>query len=1062
MSRANRDRFLSPLYRLASLRPGEGRKTLLLSLYLFLIVGGYLIAKSVRDGLFLDRYGVFKLPYVIIGIALAVGFFVSGYVRLAKRIEPTRLVVGTLALFISNLVLFWWMIRQGYGAAYPIIYIWVGMYGVIAPAQVWTLANDVFTTRQAKRTFALIGSGGILGAIAGSWLTREFALRIGAVPLLLFMAFLLFLAALLVLALSRHRLAPGVRLEAFPAPRHLRDSLKLIAGSSHLRLVAWLVFLTALATTTADYQFKAVAVESLGADPNRLTAFFGTFYGSVGILSLFVQFLATSRLLRGLGLGRTILLLPIAMLLASLALLPTLALSAAILLKGADGAMKHSVDRSARELAYLPVDRRIKIHVKSTIDMVVDRLGDGLGGVVLLILIALPGAGLRTIIACNLVFLGLWIFTALRLRRSYTQELARSIRKGQVEIGSWHEALAGAEMLQGIRDALNSEEKTRVLAALELVAGQDPREFLDSLSRLASEGSPEVRARAMAILLDPNEPGFPEGIAARFQEEDQSLLSECVDFLAAEGFEEKRKYAESILRRAGGRSRGVWVALMLRRLGNEFRPFGRALLEHMADRHSDAGGREAAATAVGMMPSSQGLWDLLPRLLEDPEERVVQAAVRSAGVIGGHRLVASVIDLLDRPAARQAARRMFRSMGDESLPILMEKVQDPDTPLPVRKQIPRCIALIGGDRSVRSLIRLLDHPAPAVSGAARAALARYRPPRLDLPLLSRHRVERLCLEIAAGYRRHRSVAAFLEGTGRFRGEEGSFLRSALHESMEKHRAALFETLGLHYSPGILADCRHSLGAAGQEERANAAELLESILPGRLWREIQPILYSEKSGSSREDRVEADQDLNPEQVILELVGDPDPWVSACALYLGRREGLDRVREAAVRRVRDPDFRVRDAAALFDGGGVPMRETPSGVFDKLMALKQVDLFSAIPTGQLSLIAAVARIADFPEKAILCRQGDPPGDLYVVLEGKAEIRRDGRPSGEMAPGDSLGAWGLFEDEPRQATVQASGALKVLRIDRRGFDDLLQEHPEVSRSLIRRMIGRLRELSR
>ena len=1053
------DQIKQFVLRFSALKHGEAGKTALLSLYLFLVIGTYLIAKSVRDGLFLDRYGAFKLPYVIIGIAVAVGLFVTIYIRLARRIEPTRLVVGTLLLFISNLILFWWMIQAGFRSIYPAIYIWAGMYGAIAPAQVWTLANDVFTTRQAKRTFGIVGSGGILGAIFGSYLTRAFALRIGTVPLLLIMALLLFFAAVVVLILSRHRLAPDAREERSPVPRHMMDSLKLIAASPHLRLIAGLVFVTALATTMADFQFKAVVAAKLAGDPDRLTAFFGTFYGTVGVLSFAVQFLLTSRLLRRLGLGGSILLLPLAILAASILLIPTLALYAAILLKGSDAAMKHSVDRSTRELAYLPVDRRIKIRIKSAIDMVVDRFGDGTGGIILLVLTSFLGIGLRGVIYANLAFIIVWVFIALRLRASYLKELSHSIREGRIEVGSWDEALAGAEMMQALGNALASGDEPRVLAALDLVGRNPSWDFRELLGRLALEGSLEVRARATAILLRPEEPGFPTGITDSFQEEDRTLFAECVDFLAADGFEEKRALAEKILGRAGGSSRGVWVALMLRRLGREFLPFGRSLLSHLADPDSTTGAREAAATAVGMMPLSGNLSELLPDLLQDRDQQVVAAAARSAGAIGTDPMLRLLVDQLGRPAGRLAARQAFLSRGDGAIPMLVERIREPALPLAVRRHIPPILGAIGSDRAVRTLLTLLDDRDRSLSAAAREALYRHRLRRPEIVLVSRQQVERKALELA---RRCRDLGAHLEsmqGTTQV-DPAGALLLNTVQEARDRERDALFQVLSLHYPPADIQNCRRSLQQHDLDRRSNAAELMDNLSPARLWHTILPILYPESAGR-RKDRI-VGPGSDPEHSLAALARDPDPWISACALNLAAGGGHDGIVEITGELAMHPDFRVREAVRRSGGGGQDVVTEPTGVFDKIMALKQVDLFSGTPTEQLSLIAALARVVEFPEGSELCRQDDPPGDLFIVLSGSAAITRDGAAMGRLVAGESLGTWGLFEDEPRQVTVRAEEPVQTLRIDRWNFDQLLFEHPEVSRSLIRLMVERLRKMTR
>ena len=70
----------------------------------------------------------------------------------------------------------------------PVIYIWVGMFGVVAPAQVWTLANYVLTTREAKRLYGFIGSGATAGWIVGGYVTQVAVKAFGAESTLIGMA----------------------------------------------------------------------------------------------------------------------------------------------------------------------------------------------------------------------------------------------------------------------------------------------------------------------------------------------------------------------------------------------------------------------------------------------------------------------------------------------------------------------------------------------------------------------------------------------------------------------------------------------------------------------------------------------------------------------------------------------------------------------------------------------------------------------------------------------------------------------------------------------------------
>ena len=148
--------------------PGEGWRALLVTAYLFLVIASYVMLKAVRDGLYLDAFGAVKLPYVIIGIAVLVGLFVDIYIRISRHVRVPMLIALTLGGCIACLLTFWSLGRSGRTWLYPVLYIWVGCFGVIAPVQVWTLINEVFATRQVSVSSASSEPG-------GSWAARSAA-----------------------------------------------------------------------------------------------------------------------------------------------------------------------------------------------------------------------------------------------------------------------------------------------------------------------------------------------------------------------------------------------------------------------------------------------------------------------------------------------------------------------------------------------------------------------------------------------------------------------------------------------------------------------------------------------------------------------------------------------------------------------------------------------------------------------------------------------------------------------------------------------------------------------
>src|SRR6267143_4244791 len=142
--------------RALNIQPGDLGRGILLCTCLFLIISSYVTGRVARDALFLARFQAVQLPYADIASAVLVGIVVVGYVRLGRRTSLRNLLVGSQFFFATNCVLFWALAHYYHPAwLYPAFYVWVGLFGVLAPTQVWTLANYLLTTREAKRIFGM-------------------------------------------------------------------------------------------------------------------------------------------------------------------------------------------------------------------------------------------------------------------------------------------------------------------------------------------------------------------------------------------------------------------------------------------------------------------------------------------------------------------------------------------------------------------------------------------------------------------------------------------------------------------------------------------------------------------------------------------------------------------------------------------------------------------------------------------------------------------------------------------------------------------------------------------
>jgi CRP-like cAMP-binding protein len=132
----------------------------------------------------------------------------------------------------------------------------------------------------------------------------------------------------------------------------------------------------------------------------------------------------------------------------------------------------------------------------------------------------------------------------------------------------------------------------------------------------------------------------------------------------------------------------------------------------------------------------------------------------------------------------------------------------------------------------------------------------------------------------------------------------------------------------------------------------------------------------------------------------------------------------------------------------------------VIEKVICLQNVDVFSELPTEQLSYLAAIAEEVSYSEGAEIYRFEEISDALYVVLDGRVRIHRDDEEIAVEEADDAFGTWALFDETPRVATATATEDTRLLRIDREDFLDILTDHVQITENVLKTLVGRLRGL--
>jgi CRP-like cAMP-binding protein len=131
------------------------------------------------------------------------------------------------------------------------------------------------------------------------------------------------------------------------------------------------------------------------------------------------------------------------------------------------------------------------------------------------------------------------------------------------------------------------------------------------------------------------------------------------------------------------------------------------------------------------------------------------------------------------------------------------------------------------------------------------------------------------------------------------------------------------------------------------------------------------------------------------------------------------------------------------------------------DKIDAIKKVPLFQGADQNQLQLIALQADEVQVQPGMSLATQGGKGSDLMIVLEGAAEVTRDGKHLADLGAGDFFGEISLLDGGPRTATVTASTPMRTLVIRRENFKSIQETTPGLNDVIVLELASRLRDLS-
>ena len=903
--------------RALNIHPGDlGRGTLLCAC-LFLVISSYVIGKVAGAALFLSRFQAKQLAYADISSSVLVALIIAGYVLIARRVLFRDLLVGSMLFFAATWALFWGLAHYYSHLIwiFPALYVWVKIFGVLGATQIWTLANYVLTTREAKRVFGMVGGGAIAGGIFAGYLAKTLAKRFGTESLLLAMTlFVVICGGLVIFVWRSGRVVVGDATgtaagSTETVPRNLVASMRLLFSSPYLRSIATVICVSSLVVTLTGWQFLAIGQQFL-VKKDAMAIFFGDFYFYAGLLGLLFQLLLTARFLRRFGIGTALFVLPVTVFLGSVGLLAFGTLASAVALKGSDQVLRYSVDKSTAELLYLPIPAGVKLQVKWFIDTVIWRLGDGLSGLAVLIFATSLHWQARQISWIVLLLASGWLVAVSVARRQYVSTLKESISQHRFDVEQASAPVLDRSTTELLATNLSTSDPKDILYALSLFEVEQQRAVHPAIRALLSHSAPEVRQKAISILSAAADKAAVPEVQRLLRDPELGVRTEALLFLSHHAQIDPLTAIEQLGDFPDFSVRSAVVAFLAQPGEAQNLEAARSILGSMVNEAGEAGlhNRLEAARLLGELPDSFD--PLLSRLLADSDTRVVCEAIRSVGLLRKRRLVPELLDLLADQKLAPAAVQALGRFGDSILGGLRDHLCDSAVPIQARREIPSILLALGTSAAASVLLDNLlqgDTTLRFRTIASLNKLCRLNPQiELDVQMLETV----LAAEILGHYRSYQ-ILATIGATP----DSADPLGKALKESMQQELERIFRLLNLLHPHLDLHSAYVGLQSASVSVHDNALEFLDNVLKSQLRDMLVPLLDSKITVAERAQlahRLVRAKIESQEQAVAELVASDDPWLKSCGAYAIGTLGIKSLADQLDRCLNESDPLLRETA------------------------------------------------------------------------------------------------------------------------------------------------------
>ena len=367
----------------AKVEPDEVKAVLISFVYFFFLMASYFILRPLRDTMG-TIYGVDKLQQLFTGTFIVSFIVAPVYAGFASRIRLGTFLPWVYGFIALSMVGFFFAFHANENSRTlaAAFYVWLSTFNLLTISVFWSVMADIFDKGRAKRLFGFIAAGGTVGTIAAPTFVTFFVKAVGTNTLLLISAAGFVITAVLVRVLEAEKskfAAAGEADQKTGMNKSLGgnpfDGFVLLFKSRYLLMIALFLLLMTWISTVMYFQLGDLISHAF-KDKAARTQAYATIDLATNSIAVLIQLFGTGRIIQRFGVTTGLLLNPVIMVLAFVAIVFSPVLMVLGTMQVVRRFAEYAVAKPSRDMLFTVVDQQAKYKAKNVIDTVVYRFGD--------------------------------------------------------------------------------------------------------------------------------------------------------------------------------------------------------------------------------------------------------------------------------------------------------------------------------------------------------------------------------------------------------------------------------------------------------------------------------------------------------------------------------------------------------------------------------------------------------------------------------------------------------------------------------------------------------------